>query len=390
MKAAMSLCSKCGEDYQESLCAKCVTENKGVVFNEVLAYCQCFLRNYSVKEVTDAVEKLFPEDDVVSARKLLLDTCSSIISPANAINEAKFRRTTGSRPASQANASDVVAALYEIASHDNCPKFAVLDLSKMPVVKPMTGGDDRDERILRLEKYLERLERRMDATDTKLDVVQNDRVPARSYAAVMSPSTSTGLSTSTLGSAPSFPARNAPSVVSRAPQLYRPSQNAGGQSAGQPDQSASSEGGPNTAEGGWQRRREDIVAERKRQRRTQGLHGKATGSHIKGRTGGPNRDFWISNVDKEINDDDLKSFIVIGGSQNQGNIEIRLWEKRYKDHFDTKCFRLTIGKSDYEKLYSEDFWPEDIHIRKYWVSSNERNQADQSEKKSTEQNDNDE
>jgi hypothetical protein len=372
-KAAMALCSKCGVDYQESLCAKCVTECNGIVFNEVLAYCQAFLRNFNVKEVADAVERLFPEDDVVTARKLLVDTCGDIIPPASAINEVKYRRTTGSRPASQANACDVVAALYEITSNELCPKFAVLDLSKMPVVKPMTGGDDRNERILRLEKYLERLEKRIDATDTKVEAVQNGRAPARSYAAVSSPSMPT-TSFPAPAAASLFPAQ--PPAAASVPQVSRSSQQPLNRPTVQLGQLASAESSSGGA-GGWQRRREDIVAERRRQRRAQGLQGKATDSAIKGRTGGPNRDFWISNVDKEIKDEDLRTFIENGGSSKQGSVEIRFWEKRYKEYFDTKCFRLTIGKSDYDRVYSEEFWPEDIHIRKYWVG----NQVDQSENK---------
>ena len=119
----MNSCSKCGEDYPETLCAKCVTQSdsNGVVFEAVLTYCQCYLRNYNVTEVASAVERLFIEDEVVKARKLLIDTCSAIIPPTNATHELKYRRNTGARPAVQAYASDIAIALYKIASNEHCP-----------------------------------------------------------------------------------------------------------------------------------------------------------------------------------------------------------------------------------------------------------------------------
>ena len=262
MKAAMSLCSKCGEEYQqESPCEKCMTENNGILFNEVLAYCQCFLRNFNVKEVADAVERLFQEEDVVQARKFLLENCSSIIPPASAISEVKYRRTTVGRSASHAYANDVVAALYEIISHDECPKFAVLDLSKMPVVKPMTNGGDHDERILRLEKYLAKLEERMDVTDNKVDEVQ--RASRKSYASVSSPDLDTvsfpvASSSASLVQPPPATARSVPQSAHSSQQSSRPPAGQSSQSghSASSSQSASAEGSI-SGEGGWQRRRED-------------------------------------------------------------------------------------------------------------------------------------
>ena len=47
-------------------------------------------------------------------------------------------------------------------------------------------------------------------------------------------------------------------------------------------------------------------------------------------------------------------------------------EKRYNDGSESKRFRLTIGRSDYERVYKEDFWPSDLDIRRYWLSESEK------------------
>ena len=74
----------------------------------------------------------------------------------------------------------------------------------------------------------------------------------------------------------------------------------------------------------------------------------------------------------DMNDDELKKFVENGGSSGGNNIEVRCWEARYKENYNTKCFRLTIGKSDYDRVYKEDFWPNDIYVRKYWLSNEEK------------------
>ena len=123
---------------------------------------------------------------------------------------------------------------------------------------------------------------------------------------------------------------------------------------------------PGSTDGDWQ------TKQKRRNRPPQGIKGKASDQtgNIRARQGGPNRDLWISNVDNDIDDDDLKSFIENGGSSQQGKVVVHLWEKRYNDGSDSKRFRLTIGRS--ERVYKEDFWPSDIDVRRYWLSESEK------------------
>ena len=71
-----------------------------------------------------------------------------------------------------------------------------------------------------------------------------------------------------------------------------------------------------------------------------------------------------------MDDAALRKFIEEGGATQTQQVHIRLWEPRYKSHYDTKCFRLTIAKKDYEYVFNCDFWPEDISVRKYiWYTA---------------------
>ena len=117
---------------------------------------------------------------------------------------------------------------------------------------------------------------------------------------------------------------------------------------------------PNPNEWKYQRRR----------RRPQGLKGTVEGTHFKAGPS-PNRDLWIFNVDSTINDDDLRKYIAEGGNKQERNINIRKWEARYKSHYSSKCFRLTIGLEDYKIVYDSEFRPKDIGVRKYWVEQGE-------------------
>ena len=73
-----------------------------------------------------------------------------------------------------------------------------------------------------------------------------------------------------------------------------------------------------------------------------------------------------------MDDEVLRNFVANGGSTKQKEVKIRLWESRYKDTYDHKCFRLTIGLCDYDYVFNRDFWPLDISVRRYWLAKEER------------------
>lgn len=367
----MDRCLKCQGEFPGNVkyCSDCAVNScktcSGFIFNAVLAYCQCFLKNYGVSEVSKAVAMLFSEEDIVQARRVIQDNCKDLIPSTHPIIEKRNRKNSGVRSALQACVNDITSAVYEIVQAEKGPSFITMDISHLPLVRPTSGEGDQDERILRLEKQLEAFEKRINGTESKLETLSpamNNIPTPMSYAQKVrvppTPSLGDGRSNDEL------------SMVKIASQQATPA-NSASSDTGNVIQVTSH---PNSSgqENEWRRPRHHMLGERKRNNRAQGLRGKAAGTEIKSRIGGPNRDMWISNVDRSMSDENLKTFIEGGGSQKSGNVDIRLWEARYIETYDTKCFRLTIGKSDYERVYNEDFWPEDIHVRKYWLSAEEK------------------
>lgn len=356
----MEKCHKCEaelNDQVDRLCNACAAQPcvtcNGVIFDAVLAYCQMFLRNYAVNEVAKSVGSNFSEDDIVNARRVLQLKCADYIPDTHPIMKVRSRMNSGARSALQACASDITTAVYDMFQQENHPTFATLDISRLPLVRPVSGEGDHDERLLRLENCLRALEERLSS---------NEKLNEQKYDQSVSPTTRT-YARITVPIPPAVPSTSGASASNLSSNSHESPNVA---SADKPLSDV-----PSNAEG-WQLPREQVIAAKKRVRRIAGLKGKAQGTVIRSRAGGPNRDLWISNVDLSMEDDELKSFIEKGGSNSNGKVDIRLWEPRYSEGYDSKRFRLTIGLDDYERVYSEDFWPENIHIRKYWLSSEEK------------------
>ena len=87
---------------------------------------------------------------------------------------------------------------------------------------------------------------------------------------------------------------------------------------------------------------------------------------------GPSRDLWIFNVHKDMKDNDLRNYVADGGGTKEKKVNIRSWEARYNDDQDSKQFRLTISKQDYDYVYKTEFWPKDISVRKYYLSAEDK------------------
>ena len=166
----MEKCTKCGLDKADnaSACACQCTKCKDYVFEPVLAYCQDFLKNYSVIKVAKAVESFFSNEDVTKARDFLRRNYMDQMGDLDIIKIAN-RRTSNNRSCVEANAYDVTEALYSLMNGDNCPKFMVDDISKLPMLGPdMATPRSQSNVIAMLERKLQRMEEKMSNTDNVL------------------------------------------------------------------------------------------------------------------------------------------------------------------------------------------------------------------------------
>ena len=374
--ATMPYCMTCGVLLQDGTQCSC---EQLIVHNHVLAYCQAFLQINSVNVVARAVATYFTENDMIDARKLLKDKFNTKLVGLE-ISKYESRRTTADRRSTVMYAQDLTEAVYKLMEGDENIQFVTFDLRKLPLLQADTT-DDRSigERLLYLEKKLIRMEdtndelhkqhdSRISKTEQELHKMKDD---GKSYRHMHTDNVT--LNTNVRPNTPNDPAIPSTSAWKTPLQLntnnaFRSTQPAVRSAV--EGQSDSSQVGTNT--GDWQipreHRRREIRNNSQPVKRNQNkrIQGTASGTGVKAGPG-PNRDIWVCNVDKEVSDEDMKRFIEEGGSEKVGRVTVRLWEPRYKPEWDSKRFRLTIPLCDYEKVFTAEFWPENVWIKKYWV-----------------------
>ena len=383
----MERCQKCGLDLQTGIeTCTCACKNcKNTVIDPVLVYCQSYLKNYTVAEVTKAVEMFFSIDDTNKARDILRKDFMEFLSELD-ISKIGSRRSSSNRSHVEATAHDVTEAVYLLIKEENGPRFILDDISKLPVLGPVLASPrDQSASILVMEKKLQRMEEKLCATD---EVVRlHDRQIAEHEIA----SKSVGVGRNTNMNRP-LPASDLPGYGSYT--LPPPGPGFGGKTreddrnvtCTRKDNNIGSEASSdhpcwsevasqlkdgdsrwNTVSNRKSAGKSDKPAARKRPAPMQGT---ATDTLIKAGSG-PSRDLWVYNVHRDMSDDDLQKYIEEGGSTKEKKINVRLWEARYEDHYEHKCFRLTIAKSDYDYVFSPGFWPLNVHFRKYWLNKKE-------------------
>lgn len=471
-------CSACHNESEtvKLLCIECqgvnCTNCTKRVENAVLAYCQQFQESFNVDEMANALYVHFSEEDILKARQLLRDSCSGLLMN-HIIMTVGCRRGTDARPAAEVSAMDIASAMYSIVDSEDVPKFIVLDLNQLPILKPTVTNAQyaTSQRLLMLENMLKRMCERTQIAEEKIAdcsnsievnknrteilnngmrKIQNDvdtqarllsefhnktavmqhqtqqqQLSRPQYAQIAQVQTSPILQRPPVtpqpmrmmqpagpglqpGATPWIPQARpiGPGAAVTPPQYRLPNP---GQQMTQPAQitqavqqqqqqqvnnltnmtqavSANTQNGSltgtqtfSTAPNGINGRQmldQDRPPSRNqwrqqgRPKRQQGIKGSVEGTNFKAGPS-PNRDLWVFNVDHSIDDDDLRHYIAQGGNKKSKAIEIRKWDPRYKDHYSSKCFRLTIGLDDYKTVYSSEFWPKDIGVRKYWVNPND-------------------
>ena len=135
---------------------------ENVIFDPVLAYCQLFMHSTSIDDVCRAIQVHFSNESLQIAREKLASSCKKWLDGTEIIS-VQFRRGSTARPAIEMNASDVANGVYKVMTSSDAPRFATLNLSMLPIVRPTEGNDrETDKRLHILEKRLSFLERRQE------------------------------------------------------------------------------------------------------------------------------------------------------------------------------------------------------------------------------------
>lgn len=374
-----------GEITEETMTSSCqqnvptstqinIEKGKCIIIDPVLAYCASFLKNYSVADVVEALMQFFREDIVVKARDTLREAFAEKLNNFDIV-KISHRRSSSSRTSFEANARDVAEAAYLLINEDEGPKFLIEDVSKLPILTPsLANPRNQAESILMLEKKLQKIEMRMTANDEILkqhdeelmrqkDERNEKGLPLSAYGSLSMPVPAQG-ENSWKKSVPEIESMKFPEKATDNKQndIKQDNDISWSTIVKQPQTKPEVEN--------WQGVQKDKKKMFPVRKRPATLQGTARETGIKAGKG-PNRDIWIYNVDKDITDDAMKKYIEGGGSTKKRTVDIRLWEPRYKENHESKCFRLTIAKSDYEYVFKPEFWPIDIGFRKYWLSKRE-------------------
>ena len=362
---------------------QCSCDNRnesGVFYNAVLAYCQAYMQKYDVNTMAKAVDTYFACEDVNTARKLMRQFFPEQLADLD-IMKHETRRNTAQRPVNMINAQDITEAVYKLCNMDIGPMFVTHEIQKLPIMQPdIVDPRSQMERLALLEKKFERLDEWRVNKDKALDKLTPLPASTSRYSDVARPRNPIGSRTLLSDHGQVRPNGSLEASSSTPPNIANIGETASNAMEMEPLPSANSNN--NIDGGGWltvgpRTNRSNQYSRHSGQqgnnkKRSPGIQGKAAGTSITA-GGGPNRDLWVYNVGKEMQDDFLKDFIENGGSKKAKKVTIRHWEGHYKEHWDTKSFHLTIPLADYETVYSEDFWPEDIWIRKYWVNKKRDN-----------------
>ena len=392
----MAHCTNCGEDMDDctSVCP-CTCKNcKNIVFNHVLAYTQVYLDTYSVVEVTKAIETFFTNEDVAAAREILRRKFDSDLNTLDICKIAN-RKSSLNRSTMEANAGDITEAVYYLMQMDGPPKFVTFELNKLPLLTPILASTrTQAENVLFLEQKVRRIEERLNEQSSQLMQQSDDinKCQKKLEFKSVAPSAKNAMATPMVPSSLSFTREKdisepeiSQSIGSSALGPRQEQPRPGPSWAEMTSRDLPRDGGPNSS--GWEIPRHHRLKQRRASggtqdsqpvtkthgRRTQALQGSATNTQLKAGAG-PNRDLWIFNVHKDMEDDKLRKFIEDGGSTKEKKVHIRQWQVRYNEFSESKQFRLTIGKVDYDYVYKAEFWPLDISVRKYYLSNEEKAQ----------------
>ena len=390
----MENCEHCGKPMTETGVCPCRCTNcSNIIFDPVLAYCYTFLVSNAVSEVAKAVYTFFNNEDITSARELLRKKYADRFRDLD-ICRINNRKSSTLRSVAEACANDIVEAVQLLLNGEDPPVFVTHDLRKLPLLQPQLANErDQAEHIRLMEKRLQRLEEKMMMTDDKLKfhddkIRQYNETKSEGSLALPPPLPGFGRPNDKDYNAWS---NNRPGFITSQLQTKSAAKSnpamerTRGQHQLQSEQAAEQTDDDDQGEQSewknqkYQRKRERRKSQQgakdesqmQRRRRPAGLQGAAEGTDVRAGPGA-NRDLWIYNVHKDMDDDALRKYIEEGGSKKERKINIRKWEPRYSPEFDSKRFRLTIAKSDYEYVYSSEFWPLDISVRKYWLSEDER------------------
>ena len=358
---------------------ECSSTKAEIVINEVLSYIQYYIHKSTRENIRNVLIRFFNAETIINAKTLLWEKCQGILGPID------VRRSSNIRTAKEADVTDLINGFDKInKSPFDVPVFVAVDFENLPRFPP------EDIEHMSILDRLSKIEQRMsmvectsvnnsDSLSAMQTIVQQGlldidkkttNTTASSYSEVVkNPSKFNALSVvkdnqSELVSImwdvsevsqkcltePVHEQRN----LTRRPRsnqtMGRPTGMAVDPKVAPPEGTKSQD---HDADHGFQLSSYETRKQHRDQRRRTAVYGTRKHATI---VGGPKCvDLFVFNVDKKVEEDSIKDFLVQEENISVVNVECVSHINSYM-----KSFKIRVDQMYEAKLMDAEFWPEGI------------------------------
>ena len=353
-KKTCEICrAKPSEQECVTVCKGCVkkdNEDNSIVLNEVLAYIGTYHKRATSLQLKLAMCTHFHEDQLENAKKILIQCLEEV--DIDIGEYTKSRQDSARRSMKEAIMEDIIQIFkaMDLSMDANAiPTFAAADVSKLPPVGPEEAGN--------LMSFYEVLNRQQDIIlrlERNLNELRDDV---------------TGLQANQLR--PTYATRTAHGLQNTWPSPQQSVQQPVRKANEPPQRDNTTAIGSSSQPHGQRPVSNQLAADDgfqtvmpKRPPRPPGeksKSGSATGSNML-KSGPVQFHVQLTNVNPTLVTDDIKNFII---SQDDTIVPEEIKDTS-SEGYHTKRFLVTFKMTDYDKIMSEEFWPDKIYFKRWF------------------------
>ena len=364
-------CEVCRKDYKENgICKDCHKQcnTSQIVVNELLCYVSNYIKKSSLGQLKLALGSFYNEEAVNNAKLALIECAKKLEIEVSEVEQTRHRSIA--RSAKEAELDDIIKLFQEVIRPTVQVEvnFYAADVSQLPPAAPEEGGSmmsffelmaDQKRQMLQLQQSMATLQSQVAQNTSRLNT--GESTGNKSYAGMLSSMPAAG------------PSRAPPGRVYRAePERNNPSisidtlRQALGQIEDGDDEP-------------FRLIQGDGKRPNKGYNRSTGASAGPTRSKVKtgaaDKTGslfaGPEKfHVQLTNVSPQITEERIRTYI------EEQNDEVKLVEikETTTEGWETKRFLVTFDMSNFETVMDNNFWPQGIYYKQWFVRVNQNRQ----------------
>ena len=356
--------------------------------NELLSYIQHHLVRSSAENIKSVIIRFYTPEEISQAKSLLWKSV-----PSDSLGPMRTRVKSTTRLAHEADVDDVISSFQKIDSLSlSVPKFAAINLDRLPKYPPEQVSDAVVRDIVNsIEQRLRVVEARSEGNTDSINVlnmianeglkskVSSNLMCSSSWPALGNESVETTCNRDASKSEAASKSDSRPSAADVVKLIAKP-QRPVTRPRGVSSRAVSMTGAPaiknvkddykedvplsqdkNEAEipGDFEMTREQKRRIWRRERNNKAIVGKRENC-LMIKSGLKNIDIFIFRVHKDVDNEDLKQFIVDEG------ISVSDFQKVSRDDSMMNSFKATIPFTDYDHVMSDSFWLTGIACRRFY------------------------